>query len=564
MRFPPDTKVYSYVRFSSEKQSKGDSVRRQMELSERWATKHHLAIDDVPEFQDLGVSAFVGAHAKPTHGLGQFLEAVRSGRVTAGSVLLVESFDRMSREDVLTALSRLSLLLEAGITIVTLTDEKIWSLEAVRNSLPDLIYSLIIMARANDESKMRSHRISASWEQKRRTVHLRKLTRMCPRWLRLTADGTRFEVIEERATTVRLIYDLAYQGIPMSWIARYLNEKGLRRWTSARVWTTASIAPILRSKAVCGVHQPRRWSIRGDPTPVGLPIPDYFPAIVERPIYDAIGHRRQTMPSRASVSQNRFHWIALSGILVCGYCGGRMWFSARSGTAAWMGCQNGYRKEGCFFIGWLFRRFEPFIFSFLSDQPLEAVHQALFQSLQASMLPLRQRKVTVEADIQQLTDIISNQRDPPFSLIQRLRQAEDALSEVSSSLALQQSRHDDLCNEAVPRLAHDIAALATTAAPQLPSARMRVREQIARYIEKIAVYPAGHALTDDRIYPRRPHFRHHGKEHRYVVIHYRSGESVQVSEEHLYRVEIQQGNRRSVGVSPSGLTWKDGRPWYGR
>lgn len=47
--------AYSYVRFSSPEQAKGDSVRRQVEAAERYAQSHGLRLDD--RLTDAGLSA---------------------------------------------------------------------------------------------------------------------------------------------------------------------------------------------------------------------------------------------------------------------------------------------------------------------------------------------------------------------------------------------------------------------------------------------------------------------------------------------------------------------------
>ncbi|HTH76980.1 MAG TPA: recombinase family protein, partial [Trinickia sp.] len=67
--------AYSYIRFSTPEQKKGDSLRRQKELSERYAREHDLTLDTSLHLHDLGVSAFDGSNV--TRGaLGGFLKAV--------------------------------------------------------------------------------------------------------------------------------------------------------------------------------------------------------------------------------------------------------------------------------------------------------------------------------------------------------------------------------------------------------------------------------------------------------------------------------------------------------
>src|SRR5438045_808551 len=87
--------AYSSLRFSTPDQLKGDSFRRQTELSQRYAEEHGLDLDDKLTFHDLGVSGFRGKNV--TQGaLGQFIKAIDTGRVQPGSFLLVESLDRLS------------------------------------------------------------------------------------------------------------------------------------------------------------------------------------------------------------------------------------------------------------------------------------------------------------------------------------------------------------------------------------------------------------------------------------------------------------------------------------
>src|SRR5215467_1963131 len=90
-------RAYSYIRFSTPEQAKGDSLRRQTELSERYAREHGLTLDDKLTFRDLGKSAFRGKNAQEGE-LGDFIKAVEDGRIKRGSYLLVENLDRLSRQ----------------------------------------------------------------------------------------------------------------------------------------------------------------------------------------------------------------------------------------------------------------------------------------------------------------------------------------------------------------------------------------------------------------------------------------------------------------------------------
>ncbi len=68
--------AYSYIRFSSGKQSQGDSQRRQTELRDSLLAKHGWVLDTTLNIQDLGKSAFKGER----QGLAAFLAAIKEGR----------------------------------------------------------------------------------------------------------------------------------------------------------------------------------------------------------------------------------------------------------------------------------------------------------------------------------------------------------------------------------------------------------------------------------------------------------------------------------------------------
>jgi len=88
-------KAYSYLRFSTPEQGRGDSYRRQMELANKFAALNDLDLDEELKFQDYGMSAFQGRNAR-IGALRQFIDRVDDGVIEKGSYLLVESLDRIS------------------------------------------------------------------------------------------------------------------------------------------------------------------------------------------------------------------------------------------------------------------------------------------------------------------------------------------------------------------------------------------------------------------------------------------------------------------------------------
>lgn len=320
--------AYSYLRFSSPEQMRGDSFRRQTELSQKYADEHGLQLDQSLTFHDLGVSAFRGKNVDEG-ALGAFLQAVDEGYVPAGSVLLVESLDRLSRDKVWNAVNRLADILKRDITVVTLQDRREYTVKSLDN-ISELLVSLLYMSRAHEESATKSKRVRAAWgnKRKRAATEGHKLTARCPAWLRLNRQTGTFEVIEERADLVRRIFRMALDGIGKVAICHRLNAEEVPTFGRSHGWHESYVRKILDNEAVVGRFQPMKTQV--DPAtgksvrvPDGEPIDDYFPSVIDRPSFLKVRAMRQThaVPGgrRGKCYSNLF-----TGLAVCSSCGSPM------------------------------------------------------------------------------------------------------------------------------------------------------------------------------------------------------------------------------------------------
>lgn len=300
---PKGTKAYSYLRFSSSAQAQGDSQRRQIELGRRWCQEHGIQL--VESYADLGVSAYRGRNAAQGD-LARFLGAVQSGKVTAGSLLIVESLDRLSRQTVRAALGQFLSIINAGVGIVTLADGKVYTPESCDENFTDLIISLTVMARANEESKTKALRAQEAWRAARaRAATGKVMTSRCPAWLEPKADGSGFVVIEERAKVVREVFKLAAGGMGTRGIAKLLNQRGTPVFRTARWWDYTCIRYILTNRAVLGDYTPHTKA--GGQWQTLEPIPKYFPAIIPLAVWSKVQTLRTTRPSyRGRASSNVF------------------------------------------------------------------------------------------------------------------------------------------------------------------------------------------------------------------------------------------------------------------
>ena len=295
MQAPP--MIYSYTRFSSEKQRHGDSVRRQVEAVEEWAKRSGGGLRLDTSLRDEGVPGYMGRNAK-VGALGRFLKAIEEGLVAPGSILVVENLDRLSRNEPLEGLDLLKTIIKAGVEIVTLHDNRRYTRENLTRDVVFLINALLILSRGYEESDTKSKRLSASWQNKRRlAAQGQVVSSWVHPWLRVVGAkkiGTRKDfsaakvvVVEERARVVRQIFKWAKGGWGYQRIAKELRLRRVPAWGRAG-WSTTRIAKIIKNRAVIGEFQPCRYvgGAYGKRVPDGAPLPDYFPRIVSDRDFD--------------------------------------------------------------------------------------------------------------------------------------------------------------------------------------------------------------------------------------------------------------------------------------
>jgi len=338
-RFP----AYSYIRFSTRDQARGDSIRRQRKAALTWCEKNGGRLDESLTFRDLGKSAYLGEHRKnpDRFALASFLKLVQDGRIARGSYLIVEALDRLTREHVRAALMLLLGLIEAGVRIVQLSPT-----ELVYDETSDemaLMLAIVELSRGHRESKRKSDMIRPVWEQKRKraTEMQEVMTGRLPAWVE--ERGGKLCLIPARAAAVQRIFHLAAEGYGVSLIARKLREEdvtpfgrplteadvadyverreaakkpepnakelaALRKrigelgrwekgeWIKAR-WARSYVGMLLIDRRVLGECQPRLRTRK----PIGQAIPTYYPVAVSEELWLAAragAQSRREMPGR--------------------------------------------------------------------------------------------------------------------------------------------------------------------------------------------------------------------------------------------------------------------------
>lgn len=320
---PSRPKAYSYVRFSTPEQAKGDSRRRQYKAAIEYADKHNLELvkDSDFAFLDAGVSAYRGSNVnRVTSSLGRFYDYVKEGKIVPGSYLLVESLDRLSREQVTEALPRFLDLLNNGIIVVTFGDGTVYK----SSSDPmQLVISIFHMARAHSESSWKGSRVSEAWQQKQAMARSEgvPLGAACPQWL--SFDSGAYRVITERANVVKRVFELTIQGYGQRAIVKLFNSEGVpvfgtEKRNKSGLWGSSSIAKILANRSVLGEYQPNIWS-EGRRRISGEPIKGFYPAVIDDELYyAALDGRKSRNVSKVTKTTSNFNiWAKIA---LCAYC----------------------------------------------------------------------------------------------------------------------------------------------------------------------------------------------------------------------------------------------------
>jgi DNA invertase Pin-like site-specific DNA recombinase len=327
----PRRKAYSYVRFSTAEQAKGDSKRRQTTMAAEYATLHGLDLDDALTFHDLGVSGYRGRNAE-TGKLGEFLEAVHKGIVPQGSVLLVENLDRISRQAARKALRVVENIVDAGVSLVTLTDGKEYSADSLDDDPMSLLMALLQLMRGNDESKTKIGRLKKTWAGKKSAIKQRILTANGPGWLTPNADRTGWVVDKAKAKVVKRIFALTLKGWGVNKIGQTLNLEGVPPIGRADRWHVSFIQKIIRNPAVVGdLHDYAREydnkAGRYVRKPTGKVFSGYYPRIITPAAFKKVAAQyanaekqgRGRGKARNGIISNTF-----AGLARCPKCGGSM------------------------------------------------------------------------------------------------------------------------------------------------------------------------------------------------------------------------------------------------
>jgi len=501
--------AYSYIRFSSKRQREGDSRRRQLEETRKYCTANGLTLDESFSLKDEGLSAYSGAHLEKG-ALGVFLALVKQNKIPRGSVLIIESLDRLSRQQILPALNLFTQIIEAGVTIVTLFDRMEYTAESINANPFQLTAGISIMQRANEESATKSKRLKAVWVNKRKEIDKQKLTSKGPNWVRLNKDKTEFERIPERCAIVASIFERKLSGIGTERIAKELNQQDA--WIPTRKgkkvgWRQSYVIKILQSASVIGHFQPSEW-VDGKREAVGEVIRDYYPQVISDEVFYSA--QKQFAENQKNFKGGRTGKLnnLFSHLGKCGYCGGSMVYvdkNSKKSSGRYLVCDNARRKQGCSYYSLRYPKFEELVLSYSkglnADQILPGAEQQQTELafLRGNLARIETEIETTNRQIENLTNHLSNNSDERIAehLKRTLAEKFDIIgartsqkTEAEEKLIKLQKSSQDIAQQilSIQELQN---FMVSKTGEELINIRTKLRQEIRNLVEKIVIYPVG-------------------------------------------------------------------------
>ncbi|EKG42174.1 site-specific recombinase [Pseudomonas syringae pv. avellanae str. ISPaVe013] len=297
--------VYSYIRFSSKAQALGFGEVRQLEQINRFFEQYPIA-RLVEKFEDLGVSAFKGKNLKSGQ-LAKFVDRIKSREILPNSLLLVESFDRISRMGGYDALELIISIIQSDCAIYTLFDNRLYS-KRKKDSSVDISLIQNILERANDESRAKSERIlDAKKRNREKGENGGIITKQCPFWISFIDDKF---VLNEHSNAVKRMTELCYE-MGFQSIAQQLNKEN-----HARKYTSSTVSKVLHKHAIYGSFLALKLDENGDRNVFNKEIKNYYPSIISEAEFHRISAKLQERLDpkfsgrRAENFQNIFRGIA--------------------------------------------------------------------------------------------------------------------------------------------------------------------------------------------------------------------------------------------------------------
>lgn len=456
-------------------------------------------LDESLSLRDEGLSAYHQQHVKQG-ALGAFLLAVSEGRIPDGSVLIVEGLDRLSRAEPIQAQAQLAQIINAGITVVTASDGREYNRAGLKAQPMDLVYSLLVMIRAHEESDTKSKRVTASirrlcegWQ----AGTYRGLVRngKDPAWLEWT--GSEWHLVPERVAAVRRALELYKQGLGAGRASKLMHAEGyaLTDWGIAG----QQIYRLIKLPALRGA---KRISVGGE----YYLLEGYYPALLTDAEYDDLQllagqrYRRRGAGEIPGI-------ITGIGRTFCGYCGTALVAQNLMGRAKADGilldsqrrlhCVAYSKNGGCSGGGSCsVVPIERAVLGYCSDQMnLARLEEPADDGggQQQRLAECRRRQAEVERQLARVTEALltDDQGVAPLAFVRKARELEAELQALQGEIEQLERERSARSRGHTVAAAEQWQQLAAEALDMYSPAREQLRQLVLDTFSRIVVYMRG-------------------------------------------------------------------------
>ncbi|MFV2948991.1 recombinase family protein [Pseudomonas japonica] len=425
-------KIWPYIRFSSEEQKRGDSLRRQQDLINRFAARPDIVaegavIDESLDLNDLGVSGYTGKNLFKGR-FRAFLEAVDSGVVKSGDYLAVEALNRITRLNPLESLPLiLRLVQEKGIRIAITSSSQVY---ARGDDISSLYIAIGELQRGFKESQEKGSRVKEAWtsKKKRAALHGEIATSRVPLWLRVTKSTSsagyiirEIEEVPKRVSVVKEIFRLSDSNVGAVATARILTEKGIKTFTrdGARknanygdFWQVTYVRKILENRAVMGFYQPMQWEIAPDGkrqrVADGPEIAGYFPQVIEPELFQRVQVKKNARKIEGAGNKGSQYSNLFTKMIYCAACGATVHHVNKGKDpkkgGKYLVCFRA-KYGSCNYKSWRYDQVEKMLLTYLIEADLSSILKE-----RSEVDTLIREKFKLDAKLASIEEMLSNFR----------------------------------------------------------------------------------------------------------------------------------------------------------
>lgn len=338
--------AYSYGRFSTLEQAKGDSFRRQRDSAKQWCNDHDFKLSE-RQFFDKGKSGFYGENFKENGALKAFIQLHREGKIERDAVLIIDSVDRFSRLPVSKSAAYFLDVVNAGIGLAFsgAYDKRIITSELIDKE-PYILQGIVSeLNRAHAESAERSRKIKASKAAKKAQMQAGQIVahNTVPKYFTFVPDngikerGAKGHYVHNEATPyIKELVDRFLAGESMYSIAADFNQRSIKttRYQNPKTeWHRNTVRQILRNRVLIGEF---------------IGVKNFVPPIIDEPTFLKVQNRLNENTRNRGQKGNFVN--IFRGICFCATCGKAVNESSRitKGVAyRYLRCSNYGTRNAC-------------------------------------------------------------------------------------------------------------------------------------------------------------------------------------------------------------------------